>query len=92
MREGITAIRRKRLCINCLNDNHQTSSCYAENCKKCSKVHNTFLHFESKQTENNESSLIDKEDTESKSEESTCVHNSTNFIVLLSTAVMKIKA
>lgn len=34
------------LCINCLKGPHKAKDCRADRCLKCSKAHNTLLHFE----------------------------------------------
>ncbi|XP_076396216.1 uncharacterized protein LOC105664283 [Megachile rotundata] len=51
--ERSNAARNKRLCINCLRNNHNTSKCLAPGCKKCSRRHNTLLHFEVHNTQRN---------------------------------------
>lgn len=38
--------KRLKLCINCLRKNHFTKDCNSSKCRKCSKSHNTLLHFE----------------------------------------------
>ncbi|XP_018371752.1 PREDICTED: uncharacterized protein LOC108766753 [Trachymyrmex cornetzi] len=40
-------VKNARLCINCLKtSNHQVKNCTSGFCRKCSKAHNTLLHFE----------------------------------------------
>ncbi|XP_043263007.1 uncharacterized protein LOC122403517 [Colletes gigas] len=44
-RERSNAAKNKRLCLNCLRNNHLTNKCIASTCKKCHRKHNTLLHF-----------------------------------------------
>ncbi|XP_076658358.1 uncharacterized protein LOC143362242 [Halictus rubicundus] len=45
-RERSNAAKDRRLRINCLRNNHNTSKCLASGCKKCNRKHSTLLHFE----------------------------------------------
>ncbi|XP_037927016.1 uncharacterized protein LOC119661654 [Hermetia illucens] len=38
-------LRKHKLCINCLKGGHFASSCSSRGCTKCSKKHNTLVHF-----------------------------------------------
>ena len=40
------AVKKASLCLNCLRSNHRVMDCTAMMCRKCSKKHNTLLHFE----------------------------------------------
>ncbi|XP_078051671.1 uncharacterized protein LOC144477805, partial [Augochlora pura] len=44
-RERSNVIKDRKLCLNCLKNNHATSQCFSPGCKKCNKKHNTLLHF-----------------------------------------------
>lgn len=46
-------VKAKNLCINCFSSAHLVNSCKSTNkCRKCSRHHHTFLHFEGETREN----------------------------------------
>ncbi|XP_076649206.1 uncharacterized protein LOC143356978 [Halictus rubicundus] len=51
--DRIAAARDKRLCINCLRNNHITANCIASVCKKCNRKHNSLLHIDNYHTQSN---------------------------------------
>lgn len=64
--------KAKRLCTNCLSKEHSINDCGSKaTCKKCSKKHNTLLHFEKyksrKQNKSKNDSTIEKEEDKSSS-------------------------
>ena len=74
--------RNKKLCMNCLKNNHFTKQCFASNCKKCNKKHNSLLHFEENNKVNDQ-----LEQTEKASVGLAAMNHSE---VLLGTALIKI--
>ncbi|XP_018373384.1 PREDICTED: uncharacterized protein LOC108767792, partial [Trachymyrmex cornetzi] len=45
--QRIKEAKARRMCLNCLKSaTHQAKECSAGECRKCSKRHNTLLHFE----------------------------------------------
>lgn len=45
--QRIKEAKARRICLNCLKSTtHQAKECSAGECRKCSKRHNTLLHFE----------------------------------------------
>lgn len=42
----LAAVKGKQLCINCFKSGHYARECRASKCRKCSKPHNSLLHFE----------------------------------------------
>ena len=44
--QRINEIKKLRLCLNCLNQNHSSSECTSGHCRKCNKKHSTLLHLE----------------------------------------------
>ncbi|XP_043259316.1 uncharacterized protein LOC122401314 [Colletes gigas] len=44
-RERSNTAKNKRLCLNCLRNNHPTNKCMASSCKHYHRKHNTLLHF-----------------------------------------------
>lgn len=50
--ERITAIKERKLCLNCLRDTHLSWKCPKSKCIKCNKPHNSLLHSDSFQVKN----------------------------------------
>lgn len=47
-------IKKRKMCTNCLRDNHVVENCTSPyRCKKCGKKHNTLLHLNENRDENN---------------------------------------
>lgn len=44
--ERNSLVRKKQLCINCLNPNHGVKDCRSSSCRKCNQKHHTLLHRE----------------------------------------------
>lgn len=100
LNERSEAIRKNKLCYNCLRPNHRTHECKHSNCKKCGKRHNTLLHVENhvsnaavlaiNEDSNNSNTAQDKKEIlQEVTEVSLQCYNSMQ--VLLSTAVVKVK-
>ncbi|XP_072400667.1 uncharacterized protein [Diabrotica undecimpunctata] len=41
----LAEVKKLKLCINCLRNNHSTNQCRSMHCRKCNNKHNTLLHF-----------------------------------------------
>lgn len=89
-------IKKFKLCVNCLRSNHSIKNCSSSKCRKCSKMHNTLLHFES--NHNNERFIEptdfnqesnSKSASESSHSTSCCSSTNTNC-TLLSTAIVNV--
>ncbi|CAK9819024.1 hypothetical protein ANTPLA_LOCUS10037 [Anthophora plagiata] len=91
-RERSNAARSKRLCINCLRNNHPTNKCYAPGCKTCHRKHNTLLHFieSHAQTRIEESSKRDSNSSSSTDQVKQGYTVTYDSEVLLGTARVKI--
>lgn len=51
--ERLDLVRDNRLCFNCLAPYHTVDNCKSNySCKKCNRKHNTILHFEKNQEDN----------------------------------------
>lgn len=94
--ERQTAAKTARLCINCLKDDHHVNYCTATSCKKCNKWHNTLLHYEQGQQIDKHTSQKDDQQNSNTAtniqEPSTCLHNTSESIVLLSTAKIQVNS
>ncbi|XP_029155926.1 uncharacterized protein LOC114928760, partial [Nylanderia fulva] len=42
--DRLQEVRRKKLCINCLRNDHFVKECKASSCRKCGERHNTLCH------------------------------------------------
>lgn len=43
IQDRIAEAKRQQLCINCLKAGHYAKNCRSSKCRKCSKIHNTFV-------------------------------------------------
>ncbi|XP_024884721.1 uncharacterized protein LOC112462887, partial [Temnothorax curvispinosus] len=88
--QRVKEARTRKLCLNCLKC--QAKECLAETCRKCSKRHNTLLHFEqaSKNNSDSEPKTKNSENKESTSP-ATVNHAAINQEqVLLTTALVNV--
>lgn len=93
IRDRINAIKQSKLCINCLKEGYQANSCSFGSCKKCNKKYNTLLHLDNQRNVDTEAKKVQSAQEETNnSDASTCLHNTTNSVVLLSTAVIELKS
>ncbi|XP_063911926.1 uncharacterized protein LOC135128776 [Zophobas morio] len=81
--ERIAQVKRLKLCINCLRENHQVATCRTSHkCQACNKKHNTLIHTDEADADENSSVTLSN-------------HSSSllkcSDSVLLSTAVVLIK-
>lgn len=53
--DRINAVKRLKLCLNCLRDSHPTWKCKLQKCIKCHKLHNSLLHLGLNKENNNQS-------------------------------------
>ncbi|XP_037924354.1 uncharacterized protein LOC119660048 [Hermetia illucens] len=93
-------LRKHKLCINCLKGGHFASSCSSRGCTKCSKKHNTLVHFKPReetssddQTHNLEKIASSRKPSKAASEKATltAVSNESDGLdcyVFLSTALV----
>ncbi|XP_076394339.1 uncharacterized protein LOC143265527 [Megachile rotundata] len=91
-RGRLSAAKEKRLCINCLRNNHTTSNCLVSGCKKCNRKHNTLLHIDNHnkkpiEEKNNEVKATPSSSSETVKNTYTVTYDSE---VLLGTARVKI--
>ena len=82
------AVREKRLCLNCLRDNHSTKQCRASGCRTCSKKHNSLLHFINNPNANQNNSMAENQNVEEKKKVTLTVTQDSE--VLLATARINI--
>lgn len=78
--------KESNICINCLQKGHNSNNCNSSKCKKCQKPHNTLLHFEKKQANNNESA----NDINDETTVSNCSLSHNKSLSLLCTAVINV--
>ncbi|XP_015432787.1 PREDICTED: uncharacterized protein LOC107188906, partial [Dufourea novaeangliae] len=45
VQERLSAVKRARVCLNCLRSNHMVSNCKSMGCRKCNRRHHSLLHF-----------------------------------------------
>ncbi|XP_063924727.1 uncharacterized protein LOC135138680 [Zophobas morio] len=81
--ERIAQVKRLKLCINCLRENHQVATCRTSHkCQACNKKHNTLIHTDEADADENSSVTLSN-------------HSSSllkcSDSVLLSTAIVLIK-
>lgn len=96
-------VREMKLCANCLSFGHFSSMCKKGNCKKCSKRHNTLLHYNAPQNTNSNGSTSSSANEQAENQDDQVVEfngssvmcenniaNSNNY-VLLSTAFIYVQ-
>ncbi|XP_018375582.1 PREDICTED: uncharacterized protein LOC108769219 [Trachymyrmex cornetzi] len=83
-------VKNARLCINCLKtSNHQVKNCTSGFCRKCSKAHNTLLHFENAGNQD-ETDLVSNAEISQAPVVTQCSQQGSARKVLLSTAIVHI--
>lgn len=81
--ERLNEVKRNRLCFNCLRDNHPVERCMAGGCKRCSKKHNTMLHFDQPRLKaNNDQSSTERGNVSSDSRDN-CSNDQSNQIHII---------
>ncbi|KYN02131.1 hypothetical protein ALC62_07059 [Cyphomyrmex costatus] len=93
--QRLKEVKARRMCLNCLKSaSHQAKECSAEECRKCSKRHNTLLHFDrTNKDESNASSKPIESDTGKVIEpaSTSCTSVSRAKQVLLATALINVQ-
>lgn len=92
-------VKNKKLCYNCLRENHEVSKCKINtHCKFCSKKHHSILHNDSKIkalncASNSDDEIVKLENKEvlTKNSNSLSLSTISDYNILLSTAIIKIK-
>lgn len=88
------AVKKARCCLNCFGSGHNAADCIIRPCKKCSKKHNTLLHFEKPDEKSIQARRAKPEFTEFETSEpstasKTCSKiTKANTFVILPTAVV----
>ncbi|XP_046613760.1 uncharacterized protein LOC124302046 [Neodiprion virginianus] len=44
--DRIQGAKKKKICLNCLDEGHFSANCRSSGCKRCQEKHNTLLHIE----------------------------------------------
>ena len=86
-KDRFEAVKKAVLCLNSLRKNHRLSECSSPRCRKCSRKHNTLLHFE-RQSPIETSSLERTDQASSTSKSTTCALASICSEALLATAIV----
>ena len=86
-KDRFEAVKKASLCLNCLRNNHRHSECSSPRCRKCSRKHNTLLHFE-RQSPIETSNLERTDQAPSASKSTTCALASISSEALLATAIV----
>ncbi|CAI6362765.1 unnamed protein product [Macrosiphum euphorbiae] len=87
-------VMKSRLCFNCLNFGHQVSSCYFPPCPRCGEKHNSKLHEEQANTNNQDASIAN--DVDSPEPHATAMYTeisaqeTENLNVILATAIVNV--
>lgn len=92
--ERIKEVRRLKLCINCLKDDHYVKTCRLGHCRECVEKHNTLCHLtpSNKNPVNSEGHVSKTEET-SDGHSSVAVHASSGANgrrVLMATAIVEV--
>ncbi|XP_071629484.1 uncharacterized protein [Temnothorax longispinosus] len=91
--QRVKEARTRKLCLNCLKcASHQAKECLAGTCRKCSKRHNTLLHFEQASKNNSDSEpKTEKSENKESTSPATVNHAAINQVqVLLATALVNV--
>ncbi|XP_050516560.1 MATH and LRR domain-containing protein PFE0570w-like [Diabrotica virgifera virgifera] len=62
-RSRLAEVKKLKLCVNCLRNNHSTNQCRSMHCRKCDSNHNTLLHFGVNNQDNNQNFNSNNPDT-----------------------------
>ncbi|XP_030759214.1 uncharacterized protein LOC115884703, partial [Sitophilus oryzae] len=68
----LSEVKRLKLCINCLRNNHVVKDCRSIPCRKCQQRHNTLLHID--YTQNSKTKPIQNSPDQSSNESSSSNH------------------
>lgn len=85
--DRVNAVKRARLCLNCLRSGHLIKQCTRSTCRKCQGKHNTLLHFSKQSTDSPQDSNAQPPTVEGPL---TTLTSSLSSEVLLATARVKI--
>ena len=84
-KERQEAVKKASLCTNCLCPNHRVSECRGGPCRKCGKRHNSLLHIDRENADNEE-----KSNAKNSSVNMHTVQDESDAYMVLSTAVVDI--
>ncbi|XP_054708425.1 uncharacterized protein LOC129218227 [Uloborus diversus] len=100
-RDRLEFVKKRKLCFNCLRENHDVYNCKVTmHCRVCSRKHHTLLHCQSNKSSTHETELNSKKEN-SNSDLSQTVQHDSNAVslsgtnnsekTLLTTAMIKVK-
>ncbi|XP_071578820.1 uncharacterized protein [Temnothorax nylanderi] len=93
--DRIKEVRRLKLCINCLKDDHYVKTCKRGPCRKCAEKHNTLCHQPqgNKVKTNSEGTETQGESNSNQSISNVAVHHASSNVkrrrVLMATAIVE---